>query len=129
MLLGALKTSEAILFSVTTFLSFIAASSASLALYVYLKRAKRRSGDDLDWTGHGFDATGVAPRLRAVRRDFLNEVQSRGYIAGHSQERIAGARKLVARLSYFAVGQTTEDLQEQDPSSPALDTRHPSASA
>src|SRR5215467_1068711 len=118
MLLGALKTSEAILFSVTTFLSFIAASSASLALYVYLKRAKRRSGDDLDWTGQGFDATGVAPRLRAVRRDYVNEMRSRGYIAGHSQERMAAARELVARLSYFATGQTTEELQEQNLSTP-----------
>ena len=121
MLLGALQRSEAILLTALVLFLLIGLFSALFVLHQHLKlKWFRNCGDDPQWIGQGFDAREVAPRLRAVRQDYLTELRSRPRSACHSWERITAARQLLARLPYFATIETTEEAS----SSP--DTRHSS---
>src|SRR5438552_15418890 len=104
MIMAASERSEVVLLSISAFLFLIGVISALLALYLHLKHPKPRGqAEAIPWIGKGFDSTGVAPRLSALRRDYLHELRSRQGSGSHSHspDRIAAARKLVARLSYF----------------------------
>src|SRR5205085_8921695 len=97
MMLAASERSELILLLVSAVLFLIGAVSALLALYLYLQRPKPSGmgSENIHWIGRGFDATEVAPRLQAVRRDYLNELRSRPQPCGHSPVAVAAARRMV----------------------------------
>ena len=51
--------------------------------------------------GHGFDAN-IAPRISAVRRDYMAEIHSREDNHEYRDHLLATARHAVRRLSFFA---------------------------
>jgi hypothetical protein len=74
---------------------------AALCVYLGLRQAFDLRADEDSWTGTGFDANQVAPRLRRLRADYVTEV--RGLPAHTCQQRVslALARQGVARRSFF----------------------------
>src|SRR5947209_979450 len=102
MVLGTSESSEVILLLVSALLLLIGVASALIALYLHLKKGKRfGEAEVVEWSGRGFDPTGIAPRLQAVRRDYLNELRSRPRPYGHPPGAVEAARRIVARFSYF----------------------------
>ena len=52
--------------------------------------------------GHGFDARAVTPRISAVRRDYLAEVQARQHHREFHEDLFASARRAIRRFSFLA---------------------------
>ena len=106
----ASERAELIVLSLSVFLFLIGAASALLALYLYRKLPKPT---EQEWNGRSFDPAGVAPRLDALRRDYLNEPRLHTP-AGHSRGRLAAARALVTQRAYFGTDRTDQDNQPEE---------------
>jgi len=80
------------------------ASVAVLGGYLFYRQWQRvtqnaEPADSKDWDGKGFDASGIAPKIDQVRKDYLAHKH-----APESHFRrglVAFARKAVAHLAYF----------------------------
>jgi len=58
-----------------------------------------RSEDQME--GHPFDTSSVAPRIHAVRQDYLAEMQAREHHAEFHDDLLVAARSALRRLSFF----------------------------
>jgi hypothetical protein len=73
-----------------------------LAAYLYYRhrrRMRRLPPEPKDWTGKGFDASGISPKIARVRENYLPEKPAP---ASHFHRGLlAFAREAVSRLGFF----------------------------
>jgi hypothetical protein len=78
------------------------ALAAVLAAYLYyrhLKRTRRLPPEPKDWTGKGFDASGISPKIARVRENYLAEKHAPN--SHFHRSLLAFARAAVGRFGFF----------------------------
>ena len=69
-----------------------------------------QSRDD-DWVHHGFDPSGIAPRLQRVRQAHAEIVHGRQPDLGYQSDLLFHARRAVRLLSFFHRGADNDKFQ------------------
>lgn len=85
------------------------------AFAIYLARLRRRStAEEPEWTGTGFDATQLAPRIAHVRENYVEALRSQPHPLLHGRFFLARARHSVRRLAFFQGHSPNENALSQE---------------